>query len=785
MKLLRRTLGLFLAIGLAFAPTAQAAPWLPFGPDGGDARRFATDPRDHAHLFLGTANGWIYETRNFGANWHRLALVGQRDDLVIDSIVVDPANSRHLLVGAWVLGSTDGGMFISHDGGASWINQAEMRGQSVRSLAISLSDPKSLVAGSLQGIFRSTDAGQHWKRISPPDSTEIHEVESIAIDPVDPNVIYAGTWHLPWKTTDGGEHWDNIKAGIIDDSDVFSIIVDPDAPRIVYASACSGIYKSEDGGAAFSKVQGIPNNSRRTRVLLQDPGNRNVVFAGTTEGLFRTEDAGRKWAAKTGTDVIVNDVAVDETNSQRVLIATDRGGVLVSDDGGDSFRPSNGGFSTRQITAMKRDLLHPATIYVGVVNDKEWGGVFRSDNGGLNWKQESTGLGGRDVFSLGQAPDGAMIAGTAHGLFRMEADSEEWKQIDAVPAAIPAAGPAEGVRPAVTTTRPPVPIGRNHFAERKNSGVAASSSRTSAEKPRAQGKGPVKSSPTTRKAQLLAAKKRAATRTKPGTAAVSRAHTMVPKTSVGSEHTRTTAATRTVAQTNGRSSVVQAPGSVGVPAALAVAPASGRSGFDGSVYVIATSGRVLLAATSAGLLRSDDDGVTWTASGPKSSMDWRFMAAAKASVVAASLNTLQFSSDSGGSWVPLPLPENLTRIAAVAVEPSGTIWIGGREGVFVSADGGATWLTPKNLYVNSVSSLYYDETNDRITVTSGGGVTYNGYVFTVQLPQRTVTYTDAGWTLRFARPVGDHLVAATLFDGIVVQPKIIAAPVTASEAASR
>ena len=32
---------------------------------------------------------------------------------------------------------------------------------------------------------------------------------------------------------------------------------------------------------------------------------------------------------------------------------------------------------------------------------------------------------------------------------------------------------------------------------------------------------------------------------------------------------------------------------------------------------------------------------------------------------------------------------------------------------------------------------------------------------------------DTGWNLRFVRPVGDHLVAATLFDGIVVQPRMV------------
>jgi hypothetical protein len=36
-----------------------------------------------------------------------------------------------------------------------------------------------------------------------------------------------------------------------------------------------------------------------------------------------------------------------------------------------------------------------------------------------------------------------------------------------------------------------------------------------------------------------------------------------------------------------------------------------------------------------------------------------------------------------------------------------------------------------------------------------------------------VSWWDTGWNLRFMRPVGDHLVGATLFDGIVVQPRMV------------
>ncbi len=161
-----------------------------------------------------------------GRGWRRLR---SRNDLVIDHIVVDEKNPKRLIVAAYTADQPDGGIFISEDYGKNWYSQAEMRGQSVRALTRSSSDPQELVAGTLKGVFLSKDNGVHWQQISPEGSGEIKEVQSIAIDPVDPQVIYAGTWHLPWKTTDGGTTWHNIKQGIIDDSDVFSIIVDPTA----------------------------------------------------------------------------------------------------------------------------------------------------------------------------------------------------------------------------------------------------------------------------------------------------------------------------------------------------------------------------------------------------------------------------------------------------------------------------------------------------------------------------------------------------------------------------
>jgi photosystem II stability/assembly factor-like uncharacterized protein len=635
----------------------HALNWLPFGPDGGDARAFAVDPHNHSHLYLGTANGWMYESQDGGADWKRLAWIGKRDDLVLDSLVVNSGDAKRILVGAWVLGSPDGGIFLSKDGGASWEGESDMHGQSIRSLTAAPSNPNIIVAGTLKGVYRSTDGGDHWKLISPEGSHELHEVESIAIDPVNPDIIYAGTWHLPWKTVDGGQHWTNMKEGIIDDSDVFSIIVDPKDSKTVYASACSGIYKSQSAGDKFQKVQGIPSTARRTRVLMQDPKNLNIVFAGTTEGLFRTVDSGATWQRTTGPEVIINDVYVDPTNTSRVLLATDRGGVQASNDGGNSFTQSNSGFSSRQITSYVADSSTPGTVYVGVVNDKAFGGVFASTNGGLTWAQKSAGLEGHDVISLGQGPDGSLVAGTRHGIYRSQGAT--WSRVSDF-----------------TLNPPPAPPAR---PGRKVAGHTA-----------------------------------AAVTHKP------------------------------------------------------VAPLV--HDIQATVNSIARGGDTLYAATSGGLFRSATSGQSWKEVPGFAPSSWNFVAASKSTVLAANLNSAQVSSDGGEQWSSVKLPDTIDQISALAVDDAGGLWVGGRQGVYVSDDKGATWQTIKNLFLRDVNSIFYDAASQRVLIAAGSK---NTIAFGVHLPDRTVQYWNTGWNLRLVRPMGDHLVGATWFDGVVIQPRMV------------
>jgi photosystem II stability/assembly factor-like uncharacterized protein len=422
--------GIFIV--LLFAATfARAQAWRPLGPPGGDVRALAADLSRPARLFLGTADGHIFGSEDSGAHWILLGRASSRLDAVITAIVVDPRDGNVLFASSWTRdAAAGGGVFRSGDGGRTW-SDAGLAGQVVRALAMARSDSNVLVAGTLDGVYRSRDASKTWERISPEHHEELRNLDSIAIDPRDPQTIYAGTFHLPWKTADGGRTWRPIHEGMIDDSDVMSLLIDGANSRRIYASACSGIYRSDDSAAQWRKIQGIPYTARRTYAITQDPQRPGSVYAATSEGLWKTEDGGMTWRRTTPESWVVNTVAVAEGNPGRVIIGTEELGVLASDDGGEHFQDSNAGFDHRQILALGLDAKRPGRVLAVLAHTPE--PILATEDDGQSWSPLGPGLRAEQVLRIYFAPDDAWWASLARGgLMRYDAGKGAWKQAGTV-----------------------------------------------------------------------------------------------------------------------------------------------------------------------------------------------------------------------------------------------------------------------------------------------------------------------------------------------------------------
>jgi len=645
-----RKLLIALTVALLCSGTVWAGQWTALGPDGGDVRSLAYNPQNPDQIFLGNSTGALFVSNDHGKNWARFAHLGSGDDYVLDHIAFDPQDTKTIYVSAWSVENQQAGdVFRSHDGGKTWQVLPDMHGKSVRALAMAPSDSKTLVTGALDGVYRSNDGGNSWQKISSSNNAEIKNIESIAIDPKNPNTVYAGTWHLAWKTEDGGANWKHINKGMIDDSDVFSIIVNASDPSIVFASACSGIYKSTTGGEAFSKIQGIPFSARRTRVLKGDPSNPMIVYAGTTEGLWKTVDQGKTWKQVTSPEVVVNDVMIDPRDSERVMLATDRGGVLDSQDGAKSFMAANHGYSHRFVSTLLADAKNPNNVYAGVVNDRE--GVFFSQDGGQHWTQKSAGLGGRDVFTLKQASNGTLVAGTNKGIFVLEHNASEWKQASTV------------VEEKVTY-------------------------RT------------VKTGTKTTKLSSKTVK---------------------------------------------------------------------RSTLEARVNDLELGSDRWVAATTEGLFVSKDEGKTWMGG---MVMGEKSFVAARANgelFVAATLNNVFVSNDGGSTWAQPKLASFTTNNRGVMISPDGLVFVATREGAFRSKDSGASWEHMlAGLPDRDITSIAYDPSHQSLLATSLA----TGVIFqSTNGGQSWQRGPDTGYPLRRVSVVHGRYIAATPFDGIVLQPE--------------
>lgn len=446
-RLLPLVIALFALVTSGFAPRTLAAEdaadpslysndWRTTGPPGGDVRGLVVDPSSPDRFYFGTLDGQVYTSGDGGKQWQLLHNFG-KPRMFVDHIIVDSRNPRVLYVGGH-RHNVPGGFFKSTDGGVTWRESPELKNEAVHSLAQSDSSPDTLIAGTFTGVFRSEDAGETWTQLPTKSTPGLKHVESLAIDPRTANTIYAGTFYLPYKSVDGGQSWESIKNGMIDDSDIFAIDINPRDANHIIASACSGIYESKNAGESWRKVQGIPSQSRRTRAILQHPSVPGVVYAGTTEGFWRSDKGGAadSWMVTTSRQLEINSIAVHPSRPDMVYIGTNNYGIMVSSDGGKSFIPMNGGFSGRFANAILADRETPNRIYASTINTATGGGfLFVSNDNGESWRPSMRSMPSRLItYAILQDMRDANVIylGTNLGVYRSLDRGASWAPVWAV-----------------------------------------------------------------------------------------------------------------------------------------------------------------------------------------------------------------------------------------------------------------------------------------------------------------------------------------------------------------
>jgi hypothetical protein len=181
---------------------------------------------------------------------------------------------------------------------------------------IAVSPASAVYAGS-NVLFKSTDQGQSWQRISP-DLTrndvphEIGRLEdvystifTIAPSPLDESLIWAGSDDgLIHLTRNGGKSWTDVTPPAIQRWTRINIIeASPTDPATAYA-ACNRyqldefkplLYRTHDYGKTWKLITDGIAGDTFVRTIRQDPVRKELLYAGTESGVYVSFDDGDHW----------------------------------------------------------------------------------------------------------------------------------------------------------------------------------------------------------------------------------------------------------------------------------------------------------------------------------------------------------------------------------------------------------------------------------------------------------------------------------------------------------
>ncbi|MCL5734687.1 MAG: hypothetical protein M1274_03710 [Actinobacteria bacterium] len=407
--------------------------WVPIaGREGGTVTALALSPdfETDGLAFAATAAG-AFRSEDGGRSWSPCGR-GLTTPF-IETVAVSPSFARDHTI---FLGARDGTVLRSTDGGERWVSLGWLGERSpVIALAVSpqYSEDGTIIAGTFEdGVFRSRDRGATWASSS--FGLLDLSVIALAISPsfAQDETIFVATASGIYRSRNGGRSWR--EAGLGDELVVQALAVSPDfaADRTIFAGTEeNGLYHSTDGGDTFQHVgpetDGLCVNALAiSRRFAQD----RTLAAATSAGMLLSTDGGESWQAADAQTADALCLAAGTTSSGGLLLLAGlhREGALRSADGGNTWHPANEGLIAGSILgmALSPDFPRDQTLFC-------WGleeGLLRSGDGGRGWQGAEVGIESNQIASVVVSPgfpvDGTLFAATGIGVYRSDDRGATW-----------------------------------------------------------------------------------------------------------------------------------------------------------------------------------------------------------------------------------------------------------------------------------------------------------------------------------------------------------------------
>ncbi|MGA2587400.1 MAG: hypothetical protein ABSF88_10315 [Candidatus Aminicenantales bacterium] len=274
-----------------------------------------------------------------------------------------------------------------------------------------------------RGLFKTMDGGKTWQKLGGglPNDGKTGAMD-LVMDPANPEVLFVTFWQRmrqPWrfdsggpnggiyKTTDGGKTWTRLTKGLpTGDLGRIGIAISRSNPKVLEAvvehgfqprpqitengvtkdnpdykdmtKLGTGIYRSEDAGATWMFMN--RTNSRPfyySHIFINPLDDKLVYFL--TANLSYSEDGGRTFKTMTGMHPDFHTMWLDPTNKNRFYVGQDGGASITYDHGKTWVFFDNLCFA--QFYAVSVDLRDPYYVYGGLQDNGTWGGPSMNREG--------------------------------------------------------------------------------------------------------------------------------------------------------------------------------------------------------------------------------------------------------------------------------------------------------------------------------------------------------------------------------------------------------------------